>query len=679
MLMKKVTFFALMLFSASAIAQTTFSDDFDSYTAGSYLGPQSGGEWTTWSNAPGTAEDVMVSDADAASMPNSLYFMSTASTGGPTDLVRNFGVMNTGSFTLEFNMKVVNGKAGYFNLQRNPTIGDVWAMDANFNDDGTLSIVNQSGLSFSTTYPQGTWFNFRIEIDFNTNHWEIFIDNVSQGYFANTENQVASIDIFPVDQNSPYGAEYFIDDFATSYTSFTAPALNAAVSFVGYDEGNIAGNNVIAKYRIRNLGQTNITSADVQLDYNGTQLNDNLTSLNIAPDTEQEFSFATPVTLAAGINDMMVTVSNVNGNGMDDFAGDDTGMAYVNPVVPAAGKMVVGEEATGTWCGWCPRGAVYMDMMENKYGQFWAGIAVHNADPMVVAAYDAGIGGMINGYPSALVDRGGDIDPSGIENPFMQRLTEAPVAFVTNGATYDAGTRELKVSVSYDFQAAASNNYRVICVLTEDGVSGTAAGYGQTNYYAGGGNGEMGGYESLPSPVPASQMVYDHVARAIAPSFTGGSPFPAVINAGDVLTENFTFTLPAGWDETEMHIIGMLVAPDGRINNAGKATIPEAVANGYVEGTLSVGSITPGQPDAALSLYPNPASDYAVVNITLPETADATLTITDMTGKTVAVGDYKALSGSSTVELNTAAYNAGVYFVSLTFNGEKITQKLIVK
>ena len=53
-------------------AQTVvFSDNFDSYTAGSHLA-QTNSAWTTWSNAPGGSEDGVITTAQAASAPNSL-------------------------------------------------------------------------------------------------------------------------------------------------------------------------------------------------------------------------------------------------------------------------------------------------------------------------------------------------------------------------------------------------------------------------------------------------------------------------------------------------------------------------------------------------------------------------------------------------------------------------------
>ena len=667
-----------LLLSAVSFSQT-FIDNFDSYTAGIKLGPQSGGAWTTWSNAPGGTEDVNVSNADASSPSNSLYFSSTSSTGGPVDLVRHFGVLNTGQFVMEFNMKVNSGKAAYFNLQKTAVMGNTYALDAFFRDNGTLVFNQVAG--FNATYPQGAWFNFRLEINFNINKWEVFIDNVSAGYFSNTVNQIEAIDIFPVDNDTPFDAQFYIDDFQTTITPYVLPTLNGAVTYAGFNGGNIATNSVVPAFKLRNLGLTAITSFDMSINYNGNTLNQSYSGLNMASLAEQSFTFTNPITLSAGSQLMTFTVSNVNTGGADDDAADDVSSITVNPVVPAVGKMVVGEEGTGTWCQWCPRGAVYMDLFEQDFSDFWAGIAVHNADPMTVATYDTGMGTLIGGYPSALVDRGADVDPSGMAPDFYSRLQTAPKAFITNGATWDPATRMLYVSVTSDFQAAANSNYKIACVLTEDGVTGTGSAYNQSNAYAGGGNGVMGGYELLPSSVPAAQMVYDHVARAIQPSFEGfANSFPATVNAGDLHTVNFLYILPASWDETNIHIIGMMIDPAGRIDNAGKATIAEAVANGYVNGTIAgTEELDLDQIDAMFQLFPNPTSENATVALNLQKEASVELRLIDISGQEIAARNYGSLNGPSNIQLNTADLSAGVYLVEVTINNEKMIKRLIIE
>ncbi len=677
--MKKQLLFGLgLLLSASTFSQT-FLDNFDAYTPGIKLGPQSAGAWTTWSNAPGGTEDVNVSNAASSSPSNSLYFASTASTGGPTDLVRHFGVLNTGQFVLDFNMKVNAGKAAYFNLQKTAVMGNTYALDAFFRDNGTLVFNQISG--FSATYPQGSWFNFRLEINFNINKWEIFIDNVSAGYFSNAVNQIEAIDIFPVDNDTPFDAQYYIDDFQTIITPYILPVLNAGVTYAGFNGGNIATNSVVPAFKVRNLGVNQITSFDITCNYNGVNYNQSYSALSMNSLVEQSFTLTNPISLVAGSNLMTYTVSNVNMSGPDDDAADDISSIMVSPIVPALGKMVVGEEATGTWCQWCPRGAVYMDLFEADYADFWAGIAVHNGDPMTVTDYDAAIGALIGGYPSSLVDRGAEGDPSGMGTEFFARLQTAPTAFITNGATWDAGTRTLNVSISADFQAAATNSYKLACVLTEDNVTGTTSAYNQSNAYAGGGSGVMGGFEVLANPVPAAQMNYNHVARVISPSFDGEPmSFPPVVNAGEIHTLNMSFVLPASWDETQVHIIGMLIAPSGRIDNAGKATIAEAVVNGFVVGnTASVTDINSDQLDAVFRVFPNPTVSNATVGINLTKESTVSLKFMDMAGKIIATRNCGSLNGSSTVELNTSNLKAGVYLIELTVNNEVMVKRLIVE
>lgn len=674
--MKKHVLFLGLLAVGNAFGQT-FSDNFDSYNAGQYLCPQSGGAWTTWSNAPGTAEDVMVSSADASSPSNSLYFSTTAQNGGPTDLVKNFGVLNTGQFSMSFNIKVENGKAGYFNFQKNATIGQVWAMDCFFADNGSLVINNQSGLNFQSTYPQGQWFNFRIDIDFNANVWEVFINNVSAGTFANTENQIASIDIYPTDQNTPYSCGYYIDDFQYTITPYTLPALNAAANNVTYSEGNLTGTAVTPKVTVRNLGTTPITSVGVSVTYNGNTISNTFTGLNLASLASTTVTMPNTLTLAAGTLPMTASITSVNGTSPDNDAADDDVTVSITPITPATGRMVVGEEGTGTWCGWCPRGAVFMDRMETKYPDHWAGIAVHNGDPMVVTDYDAAIGQLIAGYPSALVDRGTDMDPSEMEVEFLNRVTIAPTAYITNGATWDAGTRTLNVSVSALFQMPADNNYKLAVVLTEDGVTGTTSGYNQANYYANNAAGPMGGFEALANPVPAATMVYDHVARAIAPSFAGtNAAFPATVLAGMTHTLNASFVLPATWDENEIHIIGMLIDPNGNIDNAGKATIAEAVANGWVN---SISESEAVNLDNAVTIYPNPANDLAVVSLNLTGSNEVAIRLMDISGKELTAKSYGKLSGALEFPVYTSNYAPGIYLVEVTVDGVSSLQRLVIE
>ncbi len=670
--MKRFTFLVASLLIGLGTHAQIFSDNFDAYTTGA-LGPQST-FWTTWSGTEGGAEDGVVSATQAASGTKSVYLNSTAAGGGPQDCVLNFGTTyNSGIFTYQADFYVNTGKSGYFNFQGAVPIGTTWALNVNM-ANGLLTIDDGITADLAMgSFTHANWFTLRIEANLTLHLWEAFINGTSIGVWINGVNSLTSVDNFPLQ-----GSQFYMDNVSFDHIAYSMMTLNAA--YAGLDMGgNIASQTVTPKVTVLNAGTTNITSFDVVLNYGGTPYTQNVTGQNLASIGTYTVTFPS-MTLLPGANTATVTISNING-GVDNDITDNVGSVVVNPIVPALGKMVVGEEGTGTWCQWCPRGAVYMDRFEQDYTQFWAGIAVHNGDPMTVTDYDAGVSGLIGGYPSALVDRGIDVDPSGMGPDFFARLQTAPVAFIQNGATWDAATRTLNVSVSCDFQAAANSNYKVACVLTEDDVTGTTGAYNQSNAYGGGANGVMGGFEALANPVPAAQMVYNHVARAIAPSFTGlATAFPATVNTGDVLTNNFSFVLPATWDETKIHIIGLLFDPAGRIDNAGKATITEAIANGYVNGNgAGVEDLTLNGPDQVMTVYPNPAGAFTTVAIQLTQESAVALRVVDMSGKTVAFKNYGSMNGASTIDLNTSMLDAGVYMIELTVNNQTMVQRLVVE
>ncbi len=659
-------------FLVLSINAQLFSDNFDSYPVGQYLGPQSL-TWSTWSGSEGGAEDVQITNNNASSAPNAIYFSSTSANGGPQDVVLKFGQLYTsGIFTLQNKFYINAGKTGYYNIQGALTIGNLWALNVNM-DAGQLIIDDGNTPNLVvTSYPEATWFELKIEANLTLHVWKAYINGGLVGTWINGVNTVASADFFPV-QNT----QMYVDDVQFDHVPFTVPALDAMVADI--DMGaELATQSGTPTVKIVNGGSTAITSIKVDLTYNGSTTTQTVTGINLA--TAGIYTVSMPSTvLVAGSLPVTALVYEVNGGAGDNTPTNDMLSEQINPVVPAPGKMVVGEEATGTWCQWCPRGAVFMDLYETKYQDFWAGIAVHNGDPMTVADYDTGIGSLIGGYPSALVDRMGDVDPSGMSSDFFTRLQTAPKATLLNGATWDPNTRVLNVSVRYTFSSGANGNYKSACVLTEDDVTGTGAGWSQSNAYAGGNNGTMGGYESLPNPVPASQMVYNHVARAIAPSFAGMSGiFPASINAGDVHIVNYTFTLPAGWDENQIHIVGMLIDSNGKIDNAGSADIVTAVNNGYETG-INVGIAEVLNETKTLTLAPNPAYGSASVLLQLKAESDVSVYVSDLNGKAMLRGEYSNLSGAQSIGLNLNGLAAGIYNVQVWINGTMYSEKLVVE
>lgn len=648
----------------------TFSDNFDSYASGDNLAAKSA-VWETWSSPNGGADDVKVTNTKAKSGSNSIYFQSTAANGGPADVILPFGgARNNGQFELKMNMNVDAGKNAYFNFQEQTTVGKGYTIDVYFNDNKTLNINNQAaGSLLSVSYPQGQWFEFQLKVDLNTNSWDLYIDGTKAGSFQNSTRALASMDLFPIN-----GSSFYVDDVSYTYTSYSPTSKNASVTYIGNVMGYLAGANVTPSVEIRNLGTTTITEAEISLKYNGNTSSKKLTGISIASGGLYSSNLDNPISIVGGIADVVASIVTVNGTA-DDNNADNSKTLTINPIVPAKGKVVIGEEATGTWCQWCPRGAVALKTMHDKYDGFFQGIAVHNNDPMENPYYDASIASKISGYPSALVDRGAKMDPSAMGGDFINRIQIAPKGVMDIAAKYDAATKVMSVSVETTIESAISGDYRIACVIVEDDVTGTTSGYNQSNAYAGGGSGVMGGYEKLPNPVPAAQMVYDHVGRAIAPTFSGlPNAFGASASAGQKFVHNFTFDIDPSWDLTQMHVVSMFIDKTGMIDNGGTIHYNDAIKKAFKDGTAVLASQVLNGPDNRISVSPNPTTSDINLILTGAISAESTVEVLDMQGKVV----FQTNTVTNTMIIPTQQWSTGIYLVRLN-EGGLISQKKIVK
>lgn len=271
---------------------------------------------------------------------------------------------------------------------------------------------------------------------------------------------------------------------------------------------------------------------------------------------------------------------------IDGEACSDTGGGEVSAVMGFFDKFydrnVLIEEGTGTWCGWCVRGMVAMEEMRTKHPDTFIGIAVHSGDKMAIESYPANV----SGFPCCNVDRtiwDQSVSPSYFEtlyNRERQRLTYADFSL---SGYIDNGVVHALTNTTFDFDNPDAD-YRVVYVVKEDGVTG----YPQQNYYAGGGNGEMGGFESRPSVV--SDLEFNDVARLIYPSYWGerGS-LPAIITANKRYSNGASFELPATLqDEGRLTLVAMLL--DGRSGEVIQAhqlalahdTAPDAISSTVV-------------------------------------------------------------------------------------------------
>ena len=658
--MKKFILISVSFIFSLTVFSQNFCEDFEGYSSGDPIA-QTSSDWNSWGElmsgltAPFT-DDAFVTDLYSNNGSFSLAFNLNPAIAGPEDVVlplSNTGFPTpyvAGVCTLTHNLYITTG--AYFNIQAENIPGITWALDVTFDAMGGVNYASSGSAQsyLMSTYPLNQWFEQQLVIDLNNNNWEVFHDGVSQGSFSTLINQIASIDYYPT-----AGQEFFVDDVCIDYTAPQLDPLNAQVLNVSSLSG-LAGQDRYPSVEIRNFGVNDINSFDVTYDYNGTLVTENISGLILTSMSTYTVDFNNTITLTSATT-AQAYIYNING-GQPQSTSDDTLLTNLNVVVPAANKIVVGEEATGTWCGWCPRGAVALNWMDQDYEGYWQGIAVHNGDLMTDATYDNGIAGYISGYPSGLVDRGSVIDPSAFSADFLQRIIIPPHARITNGAVIDGTT--LKVSLDVTFLQSTSGTYKLACTLVEDSVTGTGPQYYQANYYSGGSSlVDVDGtdWNAKPSNVPDYLMVYRHVARAISPSFLGNPLSSSSYSVGDNETVCFEFDIDPNWDLDKIHIVGMLFDVQGKTDNASSTSISDAETTGYISCSGSTETIYLNGPDD-LVVYPNPASNNIYIN-NLP-TSTEHISIINIEGKVVLNTKAKSV-------IDISDLSKGIYMIK--FNG----------
>ena len=327
-------------------------------------------------------------------------------------------------------------------------------------------------------------------------------------------------------------------------------------------------------------------------------------------------------------------------------------------------KIVLGEEGTGTWCGNCPRGAVYMDSMAMKYPDTWIGVAVHNGDPMTNTEYDENIAPLITySYPGVVVNRGDvRIDPLDLEEYYNRAMEYIALADITiENKVFDEETKELTFTLTSNFVSTVSD-FRFSAILIEDDVTGTGAWWAQANYYSGGDLGPMGGYENLPDPVPAEDMVYDHVGRAIIGGFAGveGS-LPQTVNYGETHSYNFSTIIDdESWDLNNMEVIGLLIN-----NTTGE------IINSTIDHVLSDVTDVETAAISPINVYPNPAKNKIIVS---NMDYNCHLQVYNSNGQLMT----EKYDVSDQYTLDVSNFTNGVYFIKITSNKQTITKKVEV-
>lgn len=297
-----------------------------------------------------------------------------------------------------------------------------------------------------------------------------------------------------------------------------------------------AGRENRLTFDLQSATPTDITSFDAELRIDNEVVDSRHVSCELLEAHDATSVAFTLPSLTDGNYSYTVAVTAINGQPLATAIEASSALEVVKYLIIR--KHVV-EECTGTWCGWCVRGLVAMREMRAKYPDSFIGIAVHGRDAYATTSYNS----LLNrgsGYPSAYINRSTSIgtNPSEMEAAFRAEDTETngEVKIVEARFT-DATKKKLDIKVTTRFtQDYNVESFRLAFVVLEDNLRST-----QSNYYAGGSYGPMGGFENQGSTTYVDLM---DVAREIK-NYTGiVNSIPEQIRAGEVYEYTYTYTLP---------------------------------------------------------------------------------------------------------------------------------------
>ena len=217
--------FAMIAFLAGSTFAQSMYFDFEGQTAGNKIAQTLGEPWTTWSNAPGGAEDGVFGEAGSSMAAHFTY---------GNDQVLRLGGIESGVFDLVFDAYVPNGKCGYFNVLHNfAGSGSTWAAQFYLcaTNDGSNTSAPAEGHGTVHAGSNGTadvpcvwdqWMQYRVHIDMDNDvatlywniagqpeqeicTWQWSLDSFGENTVGRT---LDAMDFFPPSN----GAEYYVDN-----------------------------------------------------------------------------------------------------------------------------------------------------------------------------------------------------------------------------------------------------------------------------------------------------------------------------------------------------------------------------------------------------------------------------------------------------------------------------------
>lgn len=384
--------------------------------------------------------------------------------------------------------------------------------------------------------------------------------------------------------NSEYGVAYIVAYLQADLPEYSLGFTGQSPIFVMENE------KYQGEFFVNNLGVNNVSSFSYVYTYDTNEVEFE-GSVTLDSPLEPAVVTSYPVLMdfegveGYGQHLLNITITEVNGQPNESLNPSIEGKMNVMPFIPKHRPLI--EEYTGTWCQWCPRGYIAMELIAENYGDDQVSVCFHsNEDPMAITSnFPMNISSA--GYPNASIDREKFIDPyegsypgsvMGINRDIDKAIATRSVASIEVEATLEDNIINAVSHVRFiaDFD---DHNYQIGYILVANGLTNPT--WYQINAYSG-----RTGYEGTPlyQLTQWDQYVFGLVFNDVAIDVTGmmgvANSIPAVVKVNEDYTNEISFNISANRlaQMTDDLVVTTYIIDKntGRIINANKCAVNSA-------------------------------------------------------------------------------------------------------
>ena len=639
---------------------------------------QEDSEYPVGSGLPTDWTSIMAAQQTAGSYSSSQNIPFTFLFNG--DTVTTYRASNTGIVTFSQLSSPANNSAGTAVSLSSSTVPDSSVCILGINGSGSNDQVarktfgtspnRQEWILFASYSATGTtgshWTYWSVVLEETTNN--IYIVDQRTAGWTGTVNVGVRVDSATTDEISALSsgstnAPDRTDNTHQTFIQGTQPdyeMAGVAVNMNPFVALTSAPFTISADFV--NNGAASITGADINYSVNGgTATTSTLTGLSIASGASATVTSSTNWTPSAtGTYDVKVWLSNLNGSNSDANTSNDTAMITVQVVAALTTRYPLFETFTSSTCPPCTPANVQMESVFDvnpgeysslKYQMSWPG----TGDP-----YYTTEGGArrsfygINSVPRVEIDGGWDSNGNNVTQAVFDQYQNVP-AFVEMDATFSRFSKTVETTIEITPLAdVTSNNLALFAVIYSHRDTANVKTNGETEFI----NVVKKMMPSSSGQSISSLTSGTTVTQTLSYTFNGNYVLPP--NANSPANLNVEHTVE------DFENLGVIAWIQDMSTKEVFQSVDATYTIGQFENELA----------SALSIYPNPATDFITVEGNFE--GKATVKLISLLGQEIQ-GFEGELSAGNSLRIPTEGLAKGTYLVVVSKEGTTHAEPVVVR